>query len=201
MNKFIEHTGKPVALLQSNVDTDQILPKQFLTRVDKTGYADALFFDRRYLGNGEPNPEFILNQPRYRNASVLLAGKNFGGGSSREHAPWALFDYGFRVLLAESFAEIFYNNCFKSGILPVVLREKQIESLAENSAKCGDYSITADLENLIVSDNRNFQTAFSVDNFSRRLLLEGADEINMILKLETEISSYEKRRDVWLTIS
>lgn len=198
MQKFTKHTGKPVPMLQSNIDTDQILPKQFLTRIDKSGYGDCLFYDWRFDADGEPNPEFVLNKLAYKAASVLIAGKNFGGGSSREHAPWALQDYGFRVLLAASFADIFYNNCFKIGLLPIVLDEKTIARLAERAKTFDDYLITADLQNLEIYDNRDFKTIFQIDEFRRELLLEGLDEIGLTLRYESEIGEYEKRRADWL---
>jgi len=198
MEKFIEHTGKPVPMLQSNIDTDQILPKQFLTRTDKSGYGDCLFYDWRFDTNGNPNENFILNRPRFQGASILIAGVNFGGGSSREHAPWALADYGIRVLLAASFADIFYNNCFKIGLLPVALDEKIITQLAERAETFNDYLITADLQNLEIYDNRDFKTIFQIDEFRRELLLEGLDEIGLTLRYESEIGEYEKRRADWL---
>ena len=198
MQKFTKHTGKPVPMLQSNIDTDQILPNQFLTRIDKSGYGDCLFYDWRFDADGEPNPEFVLNKLAYKAASVLIAGKNFGGGSSREHAPWALQDYGFRVLLAASFADIFYNNCFKIGLLPIVLDEKIIARLAERAEIFDDYLITSDLQNLEIYDNRDFKINFQIDEFRRELLLEGLDEIGLTLRYESEIGEYEKRRADWL---
>ena len=198
MKKFIKHTGKSVPMIQSNIDTDQILPKQFLTRTDKSGYGNCLFYDWRFGAGGEPNPEFILNKTEYKDASILIAGANFGGGSSREHAPWALADYGFRVLLAASFADIFYNNCFKVGLLPVALDGKIITQLAERAENFNDYLITADLQNLEIYDNRDFKSNFQTDEFRRRLLLEGTDEIGLTLSFENEIGEYEKRRANWL---
>jgi len=198
MKAFQNHTGKAVALLQSNIDTDQILPKQFLKRTEKSGYGEFLFYDWRYDANGNPNENFILNQPRFQDASVLLAGVNFGGGSSREHAPWALQDFGFRIIVAASFADIFYNNCFKIGLLPIVLTTEIVAKLARRAENFDDYLITADLANLEISDNKNFCAAFQVDDFRRRLLLEGLDEIGLTLRFENEISRYEKRREDWL---
>jgi len=198
MKAFQNHTGKAVALLQSNIDTDQILPKQFLKRTEKSGYGEFLFYDWRYDANGNPNENFILNQPRFQDASILLAGVNFGGGSSREHAPWALQDFGFRIIVAASFADIFYNNCFKIGLLPIVLTTEIVAKLARRAENFDDYLITADLANLEISDNKNFCAAFQVDDFRRRLLLEGLDEIGLTLRFENEISRYEKRREDWL---
>lgn len=198
MQRFIKHTGKPVALFQPNIDTDQILPKQFLTRVEKSGYGECLFYDWRFEADGKSNPDFVLNQPRYAGVSVLLAGRNFGCGSSREHAPWALADFGFRVLVAPSFADIFYNNCFKTGLLPIVLAEEIVAELARRAENLDDYSITADLENLEISDSQNFRASFTIDEFRRELLLNGLDEIGLTLKYEDRISEYEKRRASWL---
>ena len=198
MQTFKTHTGKAVALLQSNIDTDQILPKQFLKRTEKSGYGEFLFYDWRYDADGNPNENFILNQPCFRTASVLLAGANFGSGSSREHAPWALRDFGFRVIVAASFADIFYNNCFKIGMLPVVLSEEIVAELARRAESSGDYLITADLEKLEISDNKTFRASFQVDDFRRELLLEGLDEIDLTLRFEDEISRYEESRESWL---
>ena len=198
MQTFKTHTGKAVALLQSNIDTDQILPKQFLKRTEKSGYGEFLFYDWRYDADGNPNENFILNQPCFRTASVLLAGANFGSGSSREHAPWALRDFGFRVIVAASFADIFYNNCFKIGMLPVVLSEEIVAELARRAESSGDYLITADLEKLEISDNKTFRASFQVDDFRRELLLKGLDEIDLTLRFEDEISRYEESRESWL---
>ena len=198
MQTFKTHTGKAVALLQSNIDTDQILPKQFLKRTEKSGYGEFLFYDWRYDADGNLNENFILNQPCFRTASVLLAGANFGSGSSREHAPWALRDFGFRVIVAASFADIFYNNCFKIGMLPVVLSEEIVAELARRAESSGDYLITADLEKLEISDNKTFRASFQVDDFRRELLLKGLDEIDLTLRFEDEISRYEESRESWL---
>lgn len=198
MNKFRKHIGKPVALFQSNIDTDQILPKQFLTRIEKSGYGEYLFYDWRFDSEGKPNLDFVLNQPRFRNASVLLAGNNFGGGSSREHAPWALADYGFRVIIAPSFADIFYNNCFKIGLLPTVLPEKNVAELVQRAETFDDYLIATDLEKQEISDTKNFCSHFQIDKFRRELLLEGLDEIGLTLCFEDKITQYEKNRENWL---
>ena len=150
MKKFITHTGKTVALYQPNIDTDQIVPKQFLKRIERTGYGEFLFYDWRFDADGTVKSDFVLNNPKYKKASILIAGANFGCGSSREHAPWALEDFGFRVVVAPSFAEIFYNNCFKTGILPIVLDEKIVADLVEKSKIYENYELTVDLENRTV---------------------------------------------------
>lgn len=198
MNKFTKHSGKTVALYQPNIDTDQILPKQFLKRIEKTGYGDFLFFDWRWNADGSPNEDFILNSPRYKNASILLAGKNFGSGSSREHAPWALADYGFRAVIAASFADIFYNNCFKIGLLPVVLDESIVAELVDKTGTIEDYSLTVDLANLKIFDGRSFRASFVIDDFRRECLLNGWDDISLSLRFEEKISEYEKQRPNWM---
>ncbi|MDQ3043340.1 MAG: 3-isopropylmalate dehydratase small subunit [Acidobacteriota bacterium] len=195
MNKFTKHTGKVVALYQPNIDTDQILPKQFLKRVERSGYGAFLFYDKRFETDGTPKADFVLNNPRYADASVLLAGKNFGCGSSREHAPWALEDFGFRVIAASEFASIFYNNCFKVGLLPVILDEEIIADLTVRAETIENYRITTDLENLSISDNCGFQGNFAVDEFYRFCLLNGVDEIGLTMRFEDKISEYEKRRE------
>ena len=198
MQNFIKHTGKSVAIYQPNIDTDQILPKQFLKRVEKTGYGDFLFYEKRFYADGSLNPEFVLNKPRYKNASVLIAGKNFGSGSSREHAPWALRDFGFRVIIAPAFAGIFYNNCLKTGILPIVLDEVSVKILVERSEKMKDYLIAADLENLTLSDDQGFHAKFEIDEFRRECLLKGLDDVDLSLQFENEINIYEQNRKSWL---
>src|SRR5512136_2192080 len=170
MQKFIVHTGLVVPLERENVDTDQIIPKQFLKRTERTGYGECLFFDWRFDAAGKPNPAFPLNAPQYNGASILLAGKNFGCGSSREHAVWALRDYGFRAVIAPSFADIFANNCVKNGVLTVVLRPSEIAQLLARDA-AGLYRLKIDLEQSQVSWNGGFQARFEIDSFSRSLLL------------------------------
>jgi 3-isopropylmalate/(R)-2-methylmalate dehydratase small subunit len=193
MQSFTFHTGIVAALQRDNIDTDQIIPKQFLKRVERTGYGDVLFFDWRYDGEGKPDAAFPLNAPQYKGASILLAGKNFGCGSSREHAVWALRDYGFRAIIAPSFADIFANNCLKNGMLTVVLRPAEIAQLAARDA-AGLYRLKVDLEQCQVSWNGGFQARFEIDPFSRTCLLEGLDEIGTTLKHEAEISAYEQKR-------
>jgi len=193
MQSFTVHTGIVAALTRDNVDTDQIIPKQFLKRIERTGYGDVLFFDWRYDRDGKPDPAFPLNAPRYRGATILLAGKNFGCGSSREHAVWALRDYGFRAVIAPSFADIFANNCLKNGVLTVALRPSEIAQLLALDA-AGPYELKIDLEQCQVSGNGGFQTDFEIDPFSRTCLLEGLDEIGTTLKREAEIAAYEQGR-------
>ena len=193
MQSFTVHTGIVAALTRDNVDTDQIIPKQFLKRIERTGYGDVLFFDWRYDREGKPDPAFPLNAPRYRGATILLAGKNFGCGSSREHAVWALRDYGFRAVIAPSFADIFANNCLKNGVLTVALRPSEIARLLALDA-AGPYELKIDLEQCQVSGNGGFQTDFEIDPFSRTCLLEGLDEIGTTLKREAEIAAYEQGR-------
>ncbi len=198
MKPFIKHRGKAVTITQPNIDTDQILPKQFLKRIEKTGYGAFLFYDWRFEPDGTQKPDFVLNRPRYKDASVLLAGENFGCGSSREHAPWALGDFGFRVIIASSFADIFHNNCFKVGLLPVVLDEQTIAELIAKTEAVENYSLTIDLENLEISDGRDFHMAFETDEFRRECLLNGWDDISLTLRFADEISEYERRRPDWL---
>ena len=193
MQSFTVHTGIVAALTRDNVDTDQIIPKQFLKRIERTGYGDVLFFDWRYDREGKPDPAFPLNAPRYRGATILLAGKNFGCGSSREHAVWALRDYGFRAVIAPSFADIFANNCLKNGVLTVALRPSEFAQLLALDA-AGPYELKIDLEQCQVSGNGGFQTDFEIDPFSRTCLLEGLDEIGTTLKREAEIAAYEQGR-------
>ena len=193
MKRFTVHTGTVASLQRDNVDTDQIIPKQFLKRVERTGYGDVLFFDWRYDGAGRPDPTFPLNGPQYSGASILVAGKNFGCGSSREHAVWALRDYGFRAIIAPSFADIFANNCVKNGLLTVTLQPAEISQLLAREA-VGPNRVTIDLERGEVSGEENFHARFTIDAFSRACLLEGLDEIGMTLKHEPEIARYERQR-------
>ncbi|HZO86943.1 MAG TPA: 3-isopropylmalate dehydratase small subunit [Chthonomonadaceae bacterium] len=198
MEPFVRVTGVAAPLDRVNVDTDQIIPKQFLKRIERTGFGKFLFFDWRYLNDGTtPNPEFELNDPRYQGAPILLAGKNFGCGSSREHAPWALLDYGFRALIAPSFADIFYNNCFKNGILPVRLPEETVNLLMERAKTVPGYQVTVDLEAQTVSDNQGFSAPFEVDPFRRHCLLHGLDDIGLTLQHADDIAAYEARRPAW----
>jgi len=199
MNPFRIHTGLVAVLDRPNVDTDQIIPKQFLKRVERTGFGEFLFFDWRFLTDGQPDTSFPLNEPRYRGASILLAGKNFGCGSSREHAPWALADYGFRAIIAPSFADIFANNCMKNGLLPVVLTDGEVADLMRRGKKTTNYNVTVDLDSKTVSDEQGFLTTFEISDFQRCCLLEGLDDIGLTLKHESDITAYERRRPAWMS--
>ncbi len=193
MQTFIKHTGVAATMDRSNVDTDQIIPKQFLKRIERTGFGQYLFFDWRFHPDGSENPEFELNQPRFRTATILVGRKNFGNGSSREHAVWALDDYGFRCVIAESFADIFYNNCSKNGVLPVVLTGDQVQKLHENTAKEEGYQVTVDLESNLVTDSHGFEASFKIDDFRRQCFLEGLDHIALTMQHEEKITQYEKK--------
>jgi 3-isopropylmalate/(R)-2-methylmalate dehydratase small subunit len=193
MQPISKHTGLAMPLDRVNVDTDQMVPKQFLKALTRLGFGRNLFYDWRYLPGEAPNPAFVLNFPRYRGASVLLARANFGCGSSREHAPWALLDYGFRVIIAPSFADIFYNNCFKNGILPITLPDAQVDELFRRAEATEGYQLTADLPNQTVSDTQGLKFHFDIDDFRKTVLLEGLDDIGMTLKHEPEITAYEQR--------
>ena len=197
MQAFIKHEGLVVPMDRSDVDTDQLVPKQFLKRVERSGFGKFLFFDWRYLNDEyEENPEFELNRPEFRDATILLARRNFGCGSSREHAPWAVADYGFRVVLASSFADIFYNNSFKNGYLPVRLTEEQIEELFQREAKFRPYKLTVDLENRVITDEHGLEMTFEIDDFRRENLLNGWDDIGLTLRYEEEIAAYEKANGI-----
>ncbi|HEY6309044.1 MAG TPA: 3-isopropylmalate dehydratase small subunit [Candidatus Angelobacter sp.] len=193
MQSFTVHTGTVAVLDRDSVDTDQIIPKQFLKRTERTGYSDCLFFDWRYDGAGKPNPAFPLNAAKYKGASILVAGKNFGCGSSREHAVWALRDYGFRAVIAPSFADIFANNCVKNGLLAVTLNPADIATLKSRDA-AGRLELTVDLRRCEVWSGDGFRVPFAVDPFRRTCLLEGLDEIGMTFTHEAEITAYEKQR-------
>ncbi|MGH9355367.1 MAG: 3-isopropylmalate dehydratase small subunit [Terriglobia bacterium] len=192
MTPFTKHTGIVAPVDRVNVDTDQLIPKQFLKSISREGYGQFLFYDWRYLEGEKPNPNFVLNQPRYRGASVLIARDNFGCGSSREHAPWALLDYGFRALIAPSFADIFRTNCFKNGILTVVMSKPEIDELFRRTENQEGYRLTVDLENQTVSDAAGLRFAFQIDPFRRESLLKGLDDIGITLKQEDQIAAYEK---------
>jgi 3-isopropylmalate/(R)-2-methylmalate dehydratase small subunit len=195
LERFVTHTGVVAPLDRANVDTDQIIPKQFLKRIERTGFGKYLFFDWRYLESGEPNPAFELNQAQYQGASILIARHNFGCGSSREHAPWALSDYGFRIIIAPSFADIFYNNCFKNGMLPIRLSTKDVDLLMAR-AQARRYEITVDLEKCRLTDAVDLTLPFAVDSTRRERLLEGLDDIDVTLRLEEKIRRYEAERVV-----
>ncbi len=194
MNPFTIHTGLVAPLDRVDVDTDQIIPKQFLKRIERTGFGQYLFFDWRFLEDGSDNPEFELNQPELRGASILLTRRNFGCGSSREHAPWALDDYGFKAILAPSFADIFYNNCFKNGLLPVKLPEEAIDDLFDRAEKHPGYRVTVDLEACEIRDEHGLRLAFEVDPFRRHCLLNGLDDIGLTLQHADKIEAFELQR-------
>ncbi len=193
MQPFRTHTGLVAPLDRVNVDTDQIIPKQFLKRIERTGFGQFLFYDWRYDADGQPVAEFVLNRAHYREATVLVAGKNFGCGSSREHAAWALADYGFRAIIAPSFADIFRNNAFKNGLLPAQVDEA-VAREAMKRARMPGYQMIIDLQERTIADDFDLRARFEVDEVQRRNLLEGLDEIALTLKYEKEISAYEARR-------
>ena len=194
MQPFTTHTGLVAPMDRSDVDTDQIIPKQFLKRIERTGFGQFLFFDWRFKDDGSDNPDFELNRPEYEGASVLLARRNFGCGSSREHAPWALDDYGFRVILAPSFADIFYNNCFKNGMLPIKLDESVVDDLFARAAAHPGYQLTVDLQSQTITDDHGLSLSFDVDEFRRHCLLNGLDDIALTLEHEEKITAHEQSR-------
>ena len=203
MNKFTIHKGLVAPMDRENVDTDAIIPKQFLKSIRKTGFGPNLFDEWRYLDKGEPgeditkrkpNPDFVLNQPRYAGASILLARKNFGCGSSREHAPWAIEQYGFRALIAPSYADIFFNNCFKNGILPIVLPEAQVAQLFDEVAAFPGYELTIDLERQVIVKAQGDEIPFDVQAFRKYCLLNGLDDIGLTLRHKDKIAAFETER-------
>ncbi len=210
MKPFTQHTGLVAPLDRANVDTDQIIPKQFLKSIKRTGFGQNLFDEWRYLDEGQPgqdaanrpiNPDFVLNLPRYQGASVLLARKNFGCGSSREHAPWALEEYGFRAILAPSFADIFYNNSFKNGLLPIVLSEEDIDTLFAKAEAQEGYELTIDLAKQVVNCPDGTQYGFEIDEFRKHCLLNGLDDIGLTLQDADAIQAFEqshKDKNPWL---
>ena len=193
MQPFVTHTGIVAPMDRVDVDTDQIIPKQFLKRIERTGFGQFLFFDHRFRDDGTPNPEFVLNRPEYGGASILVAGRNFGTGSSREHAPWALLDFGFRCIIAPSFADIFYNNCFQNGVLPVVLPQETIDRIMVAAMETSGYTLTVDLEAQRVWDSDEEEVVgFDIDPFRRESLLKGLDDIGLTLQLEHKIDAFER---------
>ncbi|MEN3276515.1 MAG: 3-isopropylmalate/(R)-2-methylmalate dehydratase small subunit [Massilia sp.] len=211
MDKFTVHEGLVAPLDRANVDTDAIIPKQFLKSIRRTGFGPNLFDEWRYLDHGEPgqdcasrpvNPDFVLNQPRYAGASILLTRKNFGCGSSREHAPWALQQYGFRAIVAPSFADIFFNNCYKSGLLPVVLEESEVEQLFKEVKASEGFKLVVDLENqLLRTPDGRIAFDFAIDDFRKYCLMNGLDDIGLTLRHADEIRAFEERhlaRQPWL---
>jgi 3-isopropylmalate/(R)-2-methylmalate dehydratase small subunit len=191
MKPFTVHRGRVAPLDRVNVDTDQIIPKQFLKRIEKTGFGQYLFYDWRFGADGKKNEDFILHDPRFDGASILVAGRNFGCGSSREHAVWALADFGFRAVVSSSFADIFANNSTKNGFLTVRLSEDEVSELMRRANEIDDYEITIDLEQCAVRDDQGFRANFSVDEFVRHCLLNGLDDIGLTLQHEAEITAYE----------
>jgi 3-isopropylmalate/(R)-2-methylmalate dehydratase small subunit len=192
MKSFRKHTGIVVPLDRTNVDTDQIIPKQFLKRIERTGYGDFLFYNWRFQNDGSPDKNFVLNAEAYSKGTILLARRNFGCGSSREHAAWALLDYGIRVVIAPSFADIFDSNASKNGLLTITLNESEIDRLFAATKQIPGYKLTVDLERLEISDNAS-RTLFKMDAFRQRCLLEGLDDIALTLTHESDIAAYEAR--------
>jgi len=191
MNPFKKHTSLVAVMDRADVDTDQIIPKQFLKRIERSGYETLLFYDWRYREDGSENPEFELNRPAVRGASILVARRNFGCGSSREHAVWALENYGFRAVIAPSFGDIFFNNCFKNGVLPIRLAEDQVEQLFRRFGEHPGYQLTVDLQTRTISDAFGLRLDFQVDDFRRHCLLHGLDDIALTLQHEAKIAAYE----------
>ena len=204
MQPFRVHTGVVAPLDRANVDTDAIIPKQFLKSIKRSGFGPNLFDEWRYLDHGEPgmdnarrplNPDFVLNQPRYRGASILLARRNFGCGSSREHAPWALADYGFRAIVAPSYADIFHNNCYKNGLLPIVLGESEVQKLFDATLAFPGFALTIDLERQpVAATDCSLASGFEVEPFRKKCLLEGLDDIGLTLTHADEIRAFEAKR-------
>lgn len=196
MEPFKNFKGKVAPLDKMNVDTDQIIPKQFLKRIERTGFGQFLFYDWRYLDDGKPNPDFILNNHRYQNSQILLAKDNFGSGSSREHAPWSLEDYGFKVIIAPSFADIFYSNCFKNGMLPIVLSSEKTDYLFDKAFTEESYMLDINLDEQSIKDDLGWSTEFKIDPYKKKTLLEGLDDIAITLQLQEKISKFEENYQV-----
>ena len=198
MQPFTTLTGIAAPIDRANVDTDQIIPEQFLKRIERTGFGQFLFFDWRYEADGiTPNPEFILNRPAYQGASILIAERNFGSGSSREHAPWALEDFGFRCIIAPSFADIFFNNCFQNGILPIVLPEEVVADLIKKAQEKPGTQFTIDLPNQVITDAEGCTITFEIDPFRKHRLVNGLDDIGTTLQNEPDITAFEQTRPAW----
>jgi 3-isopropylmalate/(R)-2-methylmalate dehydratase small subunit len=195
MEPFRTLTSLAAPLDRANVDTDQIIPKQFLKRIERTGYGEFLFFDWRQTPEGEPVPEFVLNDPRYKGAQILIAGKNFACGSSREHAAWALSNFGFRVVIAPSFADIFFSNAGKNGIVLVRLSEEQVNTLMNNAKTIANYQLTVSLENQTVTDSKGFSATFEIDPFRKFCLIEGLDDIGLTLRHEADLDAFEAKHN------
>jgi len=199
MEPFVTHIGKVIPLDKANVDTDQIIPKQFLKRIERTGFGQFLFYDWRFDEQGKPIEDFVMNRAEYDGASILLARSNFGCGSSREHAPWALLDYGIKVVISSSFADIFYNNCFKNGILPICLKEEEVEELFQK-ADSGNLKVTVNLEFQELSTSKGDIYSFETDPYRKKMLLKGLDDIGLTEMYTERIAEYEKSRKSYKTI-
>ena len=194
MEKFTKLTSIVAPLDRANVDTDQIIPKQFLKRIERTGFGEFAFFDWRYLEDGVPNPDFILNEDRYAGANILVSGRNFGSGSSREHAPWALMEMGYKAIIAPSFADIFRNNCMQNGLLPVILDGSEVDTIMARALRGSGYKVTVDLASQTVTDDQGLNASFDVDPFRKNSLLEGLDDVGITLTLGEAIDSFEEKR-------
>jgi 3-isopropylmalate/(R)-2-methylmalate dehydratase small subunit len=198
MDKFTRHSGVVAPLDRVDVDTDQIIPKQFLKSIARTGFDRGLFYDWRFLPDGSPNAEFVLNKPEYRDATVLVSGRNFGSGSSREHAPWALQQYGFRAVIAPSFADIFRSNCVQNGFLPVQLPEQTVRQIMDRALQQPGYRVIVDLEQQTVADDRDTLASFDIDPAVKHRLLHGLDDIGLTLRHASDIEAFEQRRPAYL---
>ena len=194
MDKFTQLSGIVAPLDRANVDTDQIIPKQFLKRIERTGFGEFAVFDWRYLEDGVPNPDFILNQDRYREAKILVSGRNFGSGSSREHAPWALMEMGVKAIIAPSFADIFQSNCLQNGLLPVTLENSEVDTVMARALRGSGYTATVDLESQTVTDDQGLNASFEVDPFRKNSLLHGLDDVGITLDYIELIDSFESQR-------
>jgi 3-isopropylmalate/(R)-2-methylmalate dehydratase small subunit len=202
MDKFTEMTGVAAPMDMINIDTDMVIPKQYLTTVERTGLGKGLFHEMRYNKDGSDNPDFVLNKPAYKNATILVAGENFGCGSSREHAPWALLDFGFRCVIAPSFADIFYNNCFKNGILPIRLPQEDVDKLMDDAERGANATVTIDLESQTITGPDGGEITFEVKEFKKHCLLNGLDDVGLTMEHEDKITSFEDDRKVtqpWLS--
>lgn len=195
MEPITVYNGKVAVMNRVNVDTDQIIPKQFLKRIERTGFGQFLFYNWRFNEDGSENKDFELNQPKAQGASILVAGDNFGCGSSREHAPWSLYDYGYKVIISSSFADIFHQNCLKNGMLPIRLTEAELEQLMTKAENTDDYSLEVDLPNQKVKDNQGFEASFDIHPYWKEMLVNGWDEISITLQYDEKIKQYEQQVD------
>jgi 3-isopropylmalate/(R)-2-methylmalate dehydratase small subunit len=192
MDAFTQHEGKVVPYDMPNVDTDQIIPARFLKKIDRVGFGELLFYELRYQADGSPNPDFVLNEPRYEGATILVSGPQFGIGSSREHAPWALQQYGFRAVISSNFGDIFRSNCYQNGLLPVTLDERDVRTIMERAQEIEGYAVSVDLDAQEVRDSAGFSATFEIDPFRRDCLLRGLDDIGLTLEQEADITAFEK---------